>query len=203
MKINKEALRAEFLKTWDERMADYCTKQTAAVAILPDGGIVTVDKQNIQKHFCFGESGYDYEDAANMARHARTSEDYFRAENMKHFEHWINDLEGAKDLNGDYMLVIHPRQYYRQPDDCKLVCVEFKRLGEILESCGGSAFLEELPGKTINCHGQECRIATDEEIDIILEAYREAAAAHEKRVNTYLKKYGLSKVHSWTYWRDA
>lgn len=25
----------------------------------------------------------------------------------------------------------------------------------------------------------------------------------EKRLHTYLKRYGVSKIHTWTYWRDA
>ena len=50
--------------------------------------------------------------------------------------------------------------------------------------------------------GQEARPLTTEEIDIVIEAYKKARAAFEKRLNTYLKRYGMSKVETWTYWRD-
>lgn len=30
----------------------------------------------------------------------------------------------------------------------------------------------------------------------------EEKAKQEKRINTYLKKYGLTKIHSWSYWAD-
>ena len=73
----------------------------------------------------------------------------------------------------------------------------------MLDACGGSAFLEELPGKEITAHGVPGRIATNEELKIIFDAYTEARNAHEKRVDIYLKKYGLTNVHAWTYWREA
>ena len=47
------------------------------------------------------------------------------------------------------------------------------------------------------------KVAAVEELAIIRAAVQSAATAHEKRVETYLKRYGTSKVHTWTYWRDA
>lgn len=204
-KTEKEMLRSEFSKVWkDQKMTDYCTNKVAAYATLPDGKIVVVDKESIEKDFCFGESGYDYDDAQDMAAYARKSEEYFKKENMKHFDSWVKDLTEAMDLrNARYILTIIPRQYTRQAEDCRLVGLEWKRFVDVIDACGGSVRLEELPGKVVKFWNQERRIATKEEIELILEAYKEAAEAHEKKVNTYLKKYGMSKVHTWTYWRDA
>ena len=67
----------------------------------------------------------------------------------------------------------------------------------------GPAFLRELPGTKIRLRGCEGHLATVEEIELILQAYKEAAADHEKKVRSYLKRYGTSKVNAWTYWRDA
>ena len=205
MKANKELLREEYKKVWESpKMIDYCTNKVATMAILPDGSIVTVDKESIEKDFCFGESGYDYDDAQNMAAYARKSEEYFKEENMKSFKSQINDLTEALDLRDTrYILTIYPRQYIGQTEDCRLVGLEWKRFADVIDACGGSVTLEELPGKVVKFWDQERRIATKEEIELILEAVKEAAEAHEKKVNTYLKKYGTSKVHSWTYWRDA
>jgi hypothetical protein len=203
MKIDKDFLRTEYTKVWkDGKMIDYCVNKVATYATLPDGKIVVVDKERIEKDFCFGESGYDYDDAQSMAAYARKSEDYFREQNMKHFEAWIKDLTEAMEENGDYKLVIH-KGYTRQTPDCKIVSIRFYRLWEVIDACGGSVYLSELPGRSITIHGVEGKVATNEEIQLILDAYKEAAQAHEKKVNTYLKKYGTSKVHSWTYWRDA
>lgn len=35
-----------------------------------------------------------------------------------------------------------------------------------------------------------------------IEALKIEREAFKKRVNTYLKRYGTSKVHSWSYWQD-
>ena len=202
--IDKNMLRGEFAKACDsEHMVDFCVGKVAAVAILPDGGIVTVDKQPIETRFCFGESGYDFDDAQRAAIHARESADYFKRENMEHFRRWVKDLQEAKDFSGGYALVIYFIQYTGQSDDCKLRSIGFERMPEVIDACGGSACLEELPGRKLSIHCRDCHIATSEEVEIILDAYKTAEKAHEKKVDAYLKRYGLSKVHTWTYWRDA
>ena len=199
MKANKEMLHNEFSKIWEsERMTSYCTNKAATMAILPDGGIVTVDKQTINKDFCFGESGYDADDAEEAAQHARTSQDYFLSQNMASFKHWISDLEDARDENGRYKLHILDAHYIGQTKDCKIRGIEFVRTTAVLEDIG-PAFLKDLYGIEFG----KGHLATIEEIDAILEAYKEAAADHEKKVRSYLKRYGTSKVHAWTYWRDA
>ena len=205
---SKEEIRAEYAKAWENpKMVDYCTNKAAAVAVLPSGEWVVVDKQHIETRFCFGESGYDYDEAQELAAHARTSESYFKRENMAHFQEWLKDLEEVKDLQhgNDYALTIHRTKYTGQKEDCRLARIELTRLTEVLNDLGGSAFLDELPGKAITGRysGNYYRVATPEEIDIIRAAYEEAAKVHEKKVDAYLKRYGTSKVHSWTYWLDA
>jgi hypothetical protein len=202
--IDKEMLREQFAKTWsDPGMIKYCTEKVAAVAILPRGEIITVDKQRIEKRFCFGESGYDFDEAVSKAAHARKSENYFKTENMKHFREWIASLTDALDTNSSYRLTIGSKEYTGQPDDCKLGYIRFEKLSDVIEACGGSCYLSELPGKELTINRRSCRVATPEEIKLILIAYEAAAAAHEKKVDSYLKRYGMTKVETWTYWRDA
>lgn len=205
---SKDEIRAEYAKAWNTpKMVDYCTNKTAAIAVLPSGEWITVDKHAIETRFCFGESGYDADEARDMAHIARTSESYFKQENMAHFREWLKDLEEVKDLKGGsrYALTIHGTQYTGQKEDCRLARIEFTKLTEVLDDLGGSANMQELPGQTITgrYNGHTYRVATPEEIDIIRAAYEEAAKAHEKKVDAYLKRYGTSKVHAWTYWRDA
>lgn len=206
---SKEEIRAEYSKAWNsQKMVDFCTNKVAAVAVLPSGEWITVDKHAIETRFCFGESGYDADEARDMAHVARTSEDYFKRENMAHFREWLKDLDEVKDIvhgGSRYALTIHGTRYTGQKDDCRLARIELTKLTEVLDDLGGSAYTQELPGQTITGrhNGHIYRVATPEEIDIIRAAYEEAAKAHEKKVDAYLKRYGTSKVHSWTYWRDA
>ena len=205
-KVDRDMLRGEFAKAWNsQRMIDYCVNKVAAVAELPCGELITVDKQSIETRFCFGESGYDFDDAVKAAAHARTSCEYFKAENMKAYRDMIKTLEEAKTMEGQQVATLPKRGHYNgQAADCRLRFVEWKRLSEVLGDLGGSAFLADLPGKTIK-EGEywEYKILTADEIDIIINAWKQAAAAHEKKVDAYLKRYGTSKVHAWTYWRDA
>lgn len=198
-KVNKDLLRQEYSKEWDsQHMVDYCVNKVAYIVELPNGDIVPIDQQSIKTRFCFGESGYDYDDAANMAHHAMTSQDYFKEQNMGYFRSWIEDIQKTDR----YMLCIC-KSYIDQQKDCKLCNVRIERIVDVLEACGGSAYLEELKGKELNIRGCAERVATDEEKELILNGFKEAAKAHEKKVDSYLKRYGLSKVYSWTYWREA
>lgn len=202
-KQDKEQLKTEFLKAWSEKMAEWCVNNTAEFAVLPDGGIVTIDKQKIKTRFCFGESGYDFEEAAKNAHTARTSAEYFIKENMKHFTNWIDELIEAKNLNSNYMLFIHSTEYYSQTPDCKLRGISLERCTDIIDAFGGSCFLSSVGGKAIEVRGCKGHIATSEEYNAIISAFKRAAEAHEKKIATYLKRFGLSNVDAWTYWRDA
>lgn len=205
-KTEKEKLRTEYSKVWkDQKMIDYCVNKVAEYAVLSNENIVTVDKQTIEKDFCFGESGYDYDDAQAMAAHARKSEKYFKDKNMEYFKEWIDDLTNCVNVtnNGRYVLVIAPKAYYSQTEDCKLASITWCKLTDIIDSMGGSCYVEDLPGTEITVHGTLYRIATKEEVYQIYEMYRRAEKNHEKKVDSYLKRYGTSKVNSWTYWRDA
>lgn len=44
---------------------------------------------------------------------------------------------------------------------------------------------------------------TDEERKEIIKATEWRKAQFEKRLKAYIKRYGTSKLHTWTYWRDA
>ena len=206
--FDREALRAQYAMIWrnDDRMTNYCTKKTAAVAMLPAGEIIPIDKQQIETRFCFGESGYDYADALRAADHARHSADHFRRENLSAYDRQIDALrEALTPENGTphQMITIHAPAYYNQPAECKIAHFQYTRLTDILDALGGSAYISELPGQRLTVCGRECRIATRKEIEIILAAYEIARAEHAKKIESYLKRYGTSKVHAWTYWRDA
>lgn len=200
----QEEIRAEYSKIWSgQKMIDFCTKKVAVCAKLPSGELIPIEKRKINTMFCFGESGYDFNEAVEMAAHARTSEEYFKRENMEHYVNTIQSIENHLQLSGDYLMTI--RHSY-DDNDCKLYHVIFEKITKILDDLGGSAHIESLKlGKVISeaGSGRLYRIATDEEAQIILDAYKKAAQAHAKKIDAYLKRYGLSKVYSWTYWRDA
>jgi DNA-binding transcriptional ArsR family regulator len=49
---------------------------------------------------------------------------------------------------------------------------------------------------------QDKEVLNDEYKPELLAAYEFAKKQFEKRLNTYLKRYGVGKLHTWTYWAD-
>lgn len=179
-----------------QRWIDYHKKQLLLLAVLPNGDFLPIDKRPIETRFCFGESGYDADEASAQAQTARTSEAYFKRENLKPFADMINELE-----TGDFVPYLTTKYWSGKADEIK--SLHFCRTSEVCESFGGSCFLAEIGGKEVTYQGQKRRYLTEEEKAVIVSAYKEALKKHEKKVDAYLKRYGLSKVYSWTYWRDA
>jgi len=179
-KTEQAALRKEYLDRVlrndrdPEYWRPYYDKRAGHFARLTAGDIVAIDKPSIETQFCFGESGYDYDEAQEAAAYACKSQEYFKRENLKDLQRWIDLLDESSD-------------------DPTRVVVKSKGNGiSSVTWCGNSWCLD----------GDMVEISDADRV-ILLEAYRAAYAAFEKRLDTYLKRYGLSKVHSWTYWRDA
>ena len=186
-KAEKEMLRAEFSKVWgkDQHMIDYCTNKVSTFARLENGEIWTIDKPPIKTRFHFGYSlnhydTDDYDNAQRMADYAEKSVKYFIAENFKHseFDGWIESL--SDDRHTWYV----QENYTRQSADCKLVAVNHNY----------PYYITDIPKGT--------RLLTEKEKVAMIEALTEAKQAFEKRLNAYLKKYGLSKIETTTYWQD-
>lgn len=182
-KAADKALREEYaavLKAHGESdyWIAYYLKECGNIVKLTDGSLVIIERPRIETRFCFGESGYDYDDAVKAAHHASTSESYFRRENLKNLKSWVDFLgrTGDSDLPEDRL--------YRCPNRDGTTHV----WREVWYRATDVADAEEV---------------SEADRDLLLAGYKAAYAAFEKRINTYLKRYGMSKVYTWTYWRDA
>ena len=172
------------------KMVDYCMKKTAYIIPLDNEDIATIDKPDIETSFCFGY-GYcgvstdeDYQGAANMAAHARTNEEYFLNENLK----GINEmLEALKNTSNRIFKFVH---YNPSPDTSNLK--EFTIIDKWTN-----------PYKDFHYkHLRSLKECSDQERAEIIKGYEEVKEKFVKRLNTYLKRYGLSKIRSWTYLSD-
>lgn len=144
----------EMAKAWgnDAGMMAYFSKNLSGVYAMPNGGVMAFDKQKIKTDFCYGENGYDYNEAQGQVRNAYTNEDYFRAANLADINRLLNLFKPNSYGTRDIYL-------YRK--------------------------------------------ATTEERKAIVKALNEEKAKHEKKINAYLKRFGLSKVRAWSYWSEA
>lgn len=185
--LKKEYERILSTDVWPKRrdMVDYCVKEAAHIVELTNGDIIVIEKPRIKKDFCFGyrDSRYDtveFDEANAAADHARSSTDYFLAENLAAIDDVIKHLEGKERSSWDFHVCI---PYYNQSESSKL-----KKIREFYWHDENGRKYPKLEG---------------EDRARVLEGYKAVRASFEKRLHTYLKRYGLSKVNSWSYWVDA
>lgn len=175
-------------------MQKYMDKNFNYAVELENDDIYVIDKPSIKKDFCFGY-GYcgmstleDDRRAARVAEHARTSEDYFIEENLKEINDRIKRLEEAKE--GKYVGYKYCN-YTGQPNGSKLKAYTL---------CYSWEGPEDEPYKWERLTDVEK--LTEKEIDALIHGYEIVKSEFTKRLNTYLKRYGLSKLNVWTYLRD-
>lgn len=186
-KNDKAMLANEFNKVWhgDEKMVDYCTKQTVAYAVIRDK-IIPVDSVSIQKNFCFGYSDSKYNtddfDRANaMAARAAKDVNYFLRANYRHAGYGYRICQ----INNNRTIAYMMPHYTGQDEDCKIYCINFVSVWD----------RNRIPEGAIEL--------TKEDLINYKKALVDAIKQFTKRLNTYLKKFGMSKVNTWSYWQDA
>lgn len=176
----RDILKAEVWK--DQRMVDYCLKEACFIVRLSNGDILPIDKEKIETSFCFGysDSRYnteDYDRANNMADYAKKSEDHFMSENLEGINRRIAQLDGTEHTRYKFSL---RSSYTGQPKNSKL-----KHL-EMFDPW----------------NGEQAQEISEEDRALILAGYAEVKRDFEKRLQQYLKRYGMSKIKTWSYWRD-
>lgn len=198
---NQKELKEKYMniiktEVWqnDEHMQEYARKECEYVVELSNGNIIDIDKPRIEKNFCFGMGMYatytqeEFEAAEELADNARKNVDYFISENMKQITDKIYYLKEALENKREVYTFVH---YSGQPADSELVTYNCVRI------CDNPEFA---PYRWSNL--QAVRKLSDDDIQRIIDGLEEVAKKFMKRLNTYLKKYGLEKLNVWTYCRD-
>lgn len=181
-KALREQYRAALIAAGDsEHDADFHLSTAYVVVKFDNGLFLNIRKPAIEKRFCFGYSlsahdSESYDRAGDMAEKAEQDTQYFMAENLR-------DLKGSleKCLDTRFPMVFAHR--YRH--DCMIDVLYFPFLPDDWDDTSKYPQLSN----------------TDRAL--LVEGYKKAIVLHTKRLQTYLKRYGLSKVRTWTYWQDA
>lgn len=189
----REAVQAIFGK--DQGMTEYLMREAELIVNIR-GFLFPIEKRKVEKRFCFGYSdcgqGEDYLTAIRMADKARNGSGYFKAENLKYYTDWIENIKSGNPITlCETYSKLSPVRFLR--------CLRWM---DVLDAVGGSARLEDLKGTMVEIDEREVYILTDEEKEIVREAFEQAMKAHEKKLDAYLKRYGTSKIRAWTYWLD-
>ena len=188
-----EIIKKEVWKN-DEHMQEYARKECEYVVELSNGNIIDIEKPRIEKNFCFGMGMYatytqeEFEAAEELADNARKNVDYFISENMKQITDKIYYLKEALESKREVYTFVH---YSGQPADSELVTYNCVRI------CDNP---EYAPFRWTNL--QAVKKLSSEDIQAIIDGLEEVANKFMKRLNTYLKRYGLEKLNVWTYCRD-
>ena len=184
-KAEQQALKARYAallaaEVWkDQKMVDYCVKKTARIVELSDGALICIEKPTIKTRFCFGyhANGYCTEEISTAdaaAAHAAKSQEYFKTENLKTVDDMLKALENSE-------AGIRP-QYTGSPEGTKISELVFPEPWGPLP-----------PGY---------RRLLSEDREKLREAYRTERGVFAARLDAYLRRYGLSKVETWTYWLE-
>ena len=140
------------------------------------GYLIEFEKPSIKKDFCFGYDDFysNQDDADEMAAHARTNERYFIEKNLEEINRLIKSLESGK---------VYARKGY--DDSVNLRSLVFEK------------YL-----RTYEFEKEKCDELSGSDVAGLIEMAKNERRKFEKRLGTYLKRYGTSKLNIWTYYRD-
>lgn len=178
----------------DEHMQEFARKESDYIVELSNGNIISIDKPIIQKDFCYGMGMYatytqeEFEAAEGLAEKARTDTSFFIENNMKQITEKIEALEEVKQGKKECYTFIN---YSGQPASSDLMAYKV---------CSIDYNPEFSPEYWQ--HLTAVRKLSLDDVQSIIDGLQESANKFLKRLNTYLKKYGLEKLNVWTYCRD-
>lgn len=195
--MDQKALKEKYMDiickdVWDSpRMQKFAYDEYGYGVELDDGDIAVINKPRIKKDFCFGYGMYgadlnnDQERADAVAQKVRESQEYFIKENLSEINQKIEMLMSSHHVAYKYL------NYTGQQSGSKL------KAYTVCHLCDGP---EYTPGRWTNL--KDVERLTDEEINALIDGYGVVKGMFTKRLNTYLKRYGLTKLNVWTYLRD-
>lgn len=167
------------------KMVDYCMKKTAYIVELSDGTLIALEKPRIETRFCFGYGYFgisdekDYENARKLCDLAQNSQEYFINSNLREVDETI---EAIKKTDGVFSTMYVGVQYCNCSDECRLKGYVIKRYDQ-------------------SARDGYSEISFDDK-QKVLQGYEIVRESFIKRLNSYLKRYGLSKIVAWTYLCD-
>lgn len=138
-----------------------------------------LEKPSIETKFCFHDEGPQYEFYKELTSAESKMARYFKNENLHTFDSHIGHIEKGDEFSEDKRVWWYICNY----DENKL-------------------YLQFHPDHW-SCDCENGTLCTDEEKDLIIKGLKFARGCFEKRLDQYLKRYGTSKLHTWTYWADA
>lgn len=158
---------------YDESMRSYLEKETL-YAEQTSLGVIQFEKPRLRTSFCYGYGqGRDYESAQSGAKVVCNDYDVFLEENIE-----MSRCQRVLDI-----LEKRPETVYLRKTYDKGSFVDFV--------AGGNG-----------CEYKEMVLATEQDLEIIKKGVQAQLENLKKRCAAYWKRFGGSKLKTWTYWAD-
>ena len=181
MKITKDGkkmLAERYAEVWgdDVGMVEHCVKRASGYMMFGDDMLV-MEKPGIKTDFWFGEHGYDYDEVCQRCSDARSDVDYFVGRNLDDCEpcQHIGEIDGGNHI--PYLV-----RGYSACKGSRFAWVVWKRPSDSAEGA-----LRKLTADEVVAFRAFCKAEVEK---------------FERRLTSYLKRYGLSKCHYHVYWAD-
>ena len=172
--LKQEFIKEVVNKVWGGKPSwiKYYNSKISDVLKTADGLLIGFDKPSIETRYCFS---YD-EHVSGSREEAREmcdiQEDYFIRSNLKDLKTKLKDLEEARKL---YTL-----PNYTQSEKIVYIVTD--------------SYKERFPE-----HGKAYKELNQSDREELIKMQEAEIEKFEKRLRTYLKKYGTSKLTTWTY----
>lgn len=191
---------AEMEKAWpnDGHMLDYFRKQWSGGVRLANGGIVCFEKPSISNSFWFHDEGPNYEYYKELMADRETRlRQYFLHANLDEMDERIRALEcDCHFPEGEYHSCYYCKTWYLQR-------ASYTSQREPLNVWRFYAWSEyDVENEPWRYEPGSYVKMSDDDRQTILEGMRREREKFDKRLQTYLKRYGLSKIRTGTYWAD-
>ena len=186
--------KAEFLQVNNLNTKSYEAK-CYEYALKFDNNFLCFRKPTIETNFCFGygQNGITTEDDIDRAygqqRNMETNKQAFINANLEGLNKSIEDIE------------TFIKQWKDKEE--KFFSSRYNKIFICKNSFDHLAYLTwSWDYDNIRDKEMIIREATKEDLLLIIEVYKQQIENFKKRLNTYLKRYGLSKLRTWTYLVD-
>lgn len=185
----KEIFRSSLQQVYskDSSMVDYCMKQVTFLVPICNGKyIVELTKPNIETEFWFGESdmgqGRSHEENSGLMNFIhRNIEDYFVSENLSSIDNTIQKIKDV--IAGKSTLSARHHKYYNRCPNSVIHDVYFENPWDAW-------------------YGKDGEDLSKADLKVLLDAYKLQREKFNKRLETYLKKYGRKHLRVSSYWID-
>ena len=167
-------------------------KDTSDIMMTDCGVILAFGKQRIASGtFWFHDEGADYEYYKQVTANDKTKTEYFLRKNLSHYDDMIKEMTERKDRFGEPLVPV-----FFEHNWCTKGLLGWGNKKHVMREYDVRHY--ENDSRT----AKSIHRMTENDTKKALAILNNERAKFEKRLHTYLKRYGVSKIRFGTYWAD-